>query len=146
MLTGKQDSEKLMNAALPLAEEMLKDYGEFYPYGAYMKHDGEIVHVGAKDEDTDHPKSRELIYLLREHFKEMAAKGECKAIAIVADVLVHVPSKDKKADAIQVCMEHWDGYSIEVFVPYDRTDNGEVVYSPMFAHEREREIFPSASR
>ncbi len=61
-MNAKQESEKLMNAVLPLAEKMLRQYGEFYPYGGYMRQDGTIVDVGADDPDTDRPKSRDLIY------------------------------------------------------------------------------------
>lgn len=52
-MNGKRHCEKLMNALLPLAEKMLKQYKEFYPYGGYMKPNGEIVQVGAEDEETD---------------------------------------------------------------------------------------------
>jgi hypothetical protein len=41
-MNGKKECEKLLNALLPLAERMLKEYGEFYPYGGYMKPSGEI--------------------------------------------------------------------------------------------------------
>jgi hypothetical protein len=71
-MNAKQESEKLMNAMLPLVEKMLRQYGEFYPYGGYMKPDGTIVDVGADDPDTDRPKSRDLIYVLRNSFQEMA--------------------------------------------------------------------------
>ncbi len=59
-MNGKRNCEKLMNALLPVAERMLSQYGEFYPYDGYMKPNGEIVQVGAKDEDTDYPKSKDL--------------------------------------------------------------------------------------
>jgi hypothetical protein len=32
-MNHKEDSESLLNAILPLAETMLKQYGEFYPFG-----------------------------------------------------------------------------------------------------------------
>src|SRR5437899_25574 len=44
-MNSKKDCEKLMNSVLPLAERMLRDYGEFHPYGGYMKPNGEVVHV-----------------------------------------------------------------------------------------------------
>ena len=40
MMRAKRNSEKLVNAVLPLAEKMLIQYGEFYPFGGYMKPDG----------------------------------------------------------------------------------------------------------
>jgi len=139
-MNAKQESEKLMNAMLPLAEKMLKQYGEFYPYGGCMKPDGSIVDVGADDSDTDHPKSKDLIYVLRSSFREMANTGQCKAVAIVFNTSVNLPKSDRKSDAIQVCVEHAEGYSAEVFFPYQIINN-EITYGETFAQEGKREIF-----
>src|SRR5258708_7402473 len=139
-MNTKQESERLMNAMLPLAEKMLRQHGEFYPYGGYMKPDGTIVDVGADDSDTDRPKSKDLIYVLRSSFQKMASTNQCKAVAIVFDVAVNLPESDRKSDAIQVCVEHVDGYSAEVFFPYQIINN-EIVYDQTFAQEGKHEIF-----
>jgi hypothetical protein len=139
-MNAKQESEKLINELLPLAEKMLKEYGEFYPYGGYMKLDGSIVDVGADDSDTNHPKSKDLIYVLRSSFREMASMNQCKAVAIVFNIAVSVPNSSRKSDAIQVCVEHVDGYSAEVFFPY-QIGNNEIVYGEFFAQKGKRDIF-----
>src|SRR5439155_8448416 len=102
-MNPKQDSEKLMNAMLPFVEKMLKRYGEFFPCGGYMKTDGTIVDVGVSDPDTDRPKSKDLIYVLRSSFQEMARNKQCKAAAIVFGVVIVLPESGEKSDAIQVC-------------------------------------------
>jgi hypothetical protein len=140
-MSGKSDCEKLMNAVLPIAKRMLSEFGEFYPYGGYMKPSGEIVHVGADDEETDHPKSKDLLYVLRHSFSEMAATSACKATAIVYDVRVVPPGTVEKSDAIEVCLEHVDGYSAEVFLPYEIGQGGRVTWGSMFAQQGERDIF-----
>ncbi len=129
-----------MNAVLSLAEKMLRLHGEFYPYGGYMKPDGSIVEVGADDPDTGRPKSKDLIYVLRSSFREMASMNQCKAVAIVFDVTVNMPESNRKSDAIQVCVDHADGYSAEVFFPYQIVNN-EIVYDETFAQEGKHEIF-----
>lgn len=139
-MNAKQESEKLMNAVLPLAEKMLKEYGEFYPYGGYMKPSGEIVDVGADDPDTDRPKSKDLIYVLRSSFQEMARAKQCKAVAIVFDVAVDLPGSHQKSDAIQVCVEHVNGYSAEAFFPYAIV-NKEIIYGEAFAQQGKFVIF-----
>ena len=45
----KADCETVMNFGLPLAEEMLKRHGEFLPFGAAMRPNGEILCLGAYD-------------------------------------------------------------------------------------------------
>jgi hypothetical protein len=139
-MNAKQESERLMNEILPLAEKMLREYGEFHPYGGYLKPNGEVVHVGAQDVDTDYPKARDLIYVLRSSFQELARAGQCKAVAMVFYVTVTLPESDQKSDAIQVCVEHVEGYSAEVFFPYQIV-NKEVVYGETFAQQRKHEIF-----
>jgi hypothetical protein len=139
-MNPKQEAEMLMNAILPVAEKMLKQYGEFYPYGGFMKLDGSIVHVGAADPDTDRPKSKDVLYVLWSSFREMAERNECKAVAVAFDISVALPNSGQKSDAIQVSIEHVDGYSVEVFFPY-RLTNGELIYGETLVQQGKHEVF-----
>jgi hypothetical protein len=139
-MNGKKDCEKLMTDLLPLAEKMLKEFGEFYPYGGYMKYDGEIVHIGAQDEDTDHPTSKDLIHILRDSLSQQAKARNCRAAALLFDVCIHLPGKAEKSDAIKVCLEHVDGYSADVFLPYESA-LGRLTYGDTFAQQGERQVF-----
>lgn len=47
-----------MKAVLPVAERMLRKYGEFYPYGGYMKTDGTVVIVRRRGRKNGPPKNR----------------------------------------------------------------------------------------
>jgi hypothetical protein len=138
---GKEDCEKLMNAVLPFAQKMLAEHREFYPFGGYMKPTGEIAHVGVQDADTDYPKSKDLLNLLHQSHSAMARAGECRATVIVFDVRIDLPGTNQKSDAIQVCLEHADGYSAEVFFPYKIAEDGRVAHGAMFAQEGKHEIF-----
>lgn len=140
-MNPRRESEGLMNAVLPLAERMLREYGEFYPYGGYMKPNGEIVNIGAKDEETEYPKSKDLTYVLRDFLSRLVEAGECKATVLVFDVRVNLPGTGTKGDALQVCLDHQDGYSAEVFVPYEVCEDGHVTYGETFAQEGRYEVF-----
>jgi hypothetical protein len=139
-VTAKQESENLMNNLLPVAQNMLSKYREFYPYGGYVELDGQIRHVGVKDPTTDYPQSEEMIAALEKLFLEKASACECKATAIVCDVRVKVPGSDRKCDAIQVRLDHMEGYSKEMFFPYEVVKD-EVRYGEPFAHEGRGMIF-----
>lgn len=139
-MTPKRESEILMNAVLPVAERMLKQYGEFYPYGGCMMLDGSITHIGATDSDTDRPKSKDLLFILKDSFREMASRRECKAVAIVSNVSIQLPSLGEKSDAIQVNVEHADGYTVEVFFPY-RLANAELTYGETLVQQGKHEVF-----
>ena len=49
MSNAKRESQDLMNAAIPLAERMLREHGEFFPYGAALASDGEVLSVAGYD-------------------------------------------------------------------------------------------------
>ena len=140
MATPKEESTLLMNELLPLAERMLKENGEFYPYGGYMTTDGKITHVGGKIEGTDHPKSQPIIDLLTKNFQEEARQGKYKATAIIFDVRIKPPGEEEKGDAIQVSLEHRDGYSVKVLFPYKVID-AELLFGKTFAQKGDNKIF-----
>ncbi len=139
-MTPKQESEMLMNAVLPVAERMLKEHGEFYPYGGCMMLDGSITHIGASDSDTEHPKSGDLLFVLKNSFREMASRRECKAVALVFDVSIPLPNAGEKSDAIQLSIEHAEGYSVELFFPY-RLADGELFYGETLVQQGKHEFF-----
>jgi hypothetical protein len=136
---AKQDAEKLMNSALPFAEKMLNEHGEFFPYGEAMRPSGEIVSVGA-DSGEEHPPSQELIDILKSAFKSAAAEGEYIATAIVYDSLTIPPGSEAKTDAVAVALDHRDDYSVVVFFPYALVD-GSVEFQPPFAVKGAGDIF-----
>ncbi len=139
-MNAKEESEKLMNSLLPTAHRMLSEYGEFYPYGGYVELDGQLQHVGVKDPTTEYPKSEDMITTLEELFRNMACAHECRATAIVCDVRAKPPGCSQKSDAIQVRLDHVQGYSVEVFFPY-RIVNNEVCYGEIFSYKGNGAIF-----
>ena|ERR1700744_1804800 len=139
-MNAKQDAEKLTKSVLYVADVLLKKFGEFLPYGGYMELNGRNVIVGVKDQNTEHPKSQDMLDALRSSFQQQARAKRCRAIAFVVDVTLRSPGSDRKRDAIQVGIEHRDGYAVNVFFPYEVV-NKKVVYGDRFAEQRKREIF-----
>jgi hypothetical protein len=119
---------------------MLSEYREFYPYGGYIELDGQIRHVGVKDETTEYPQSEDMIDVLENLFREKARAHDCKATAIVCDVRVKRPGSERKCDAIQVRLDHRDGYSTEVYFPYEIVQD-QVRYGETFAYGGKCAIF-----
>jgi len=75
-----------------VAQPLLSEHGEFYPFGAVMLQDGEFRHVSAKIEGDNDPQS--LIDLLTQTFQKEAGRGRLRAAGICCDVLVISPGKD----------------------------------------------------
>jgi hypothetical protein len=139
-MPAKDDCNKLLNATLPFAEQMLRKHGEFFPFGARMLPDGEIVSVAAYD--GEHPPSQNLIDILQATFKADAAEGYMVATALVYDVRIVPPRESEKCDAIALDLDHRDNYSVIVFFPYILADDGPVI-AEAFASVGEYAIFPS---
>ena len=139
MSTPKAECEQLLDALLPFAEKMLREHGEFYPYGGTMDPSGNINHSAAHD-GTSHPQSAALIDLLRAGFNEGASRGEYKATALVYDVRVVPPGSKSKTDAIAVELDHRDDYSALVYFPYT-LESGEVNFGSPFAEKGTGRVF-----
>jgi hypothetical protein len=142
-MPAKDDCNQLLNATLPFAEQMLRDHGEFFPFGAQMLPDGKIVSVAA-DDGEDHSRSQSLIDVLRAAFRAGAAEGDLLATALVYDVRVVPPGGSEKSDAIALNLDHRDNYSVRVFLPYTITD-GQPIIGDAFANGGDYSIFPSPS-
>jgi hypothetical protein len=140
-MSPKGEVEFLMNEMLPFAKKMLKEHGEFYPFGGFLRSDGSIVHVGAADPSTDHPRSVDLLDTLKRDFRRRASREGIKATALLADTLVTPPNRDAKTDAIKVLLEHKDSYCAEVFFPYRRDGRGGLEVDAPFAQEGEPSVF-----
>jgi len=142
-MRAKDDCNQLLNATLPRAEKLLREHGEFFPFGAQMLLNGEIVSVAAHSGE-EQPPSQHIIDLLLTSFKDGAQKGELIATALVSDVRVAPPGADYKSDAIAVSLDHRDSYSVTVFFPYFIAD-GELALGEAFGNVAEYAIFTSLS-
>ncbi len=141
MSDPKADCEALMNSVLPFAEQMLTTHGEFIPFGGAMRSDGQLVSTAGYD-GNEHPKSVDVIALMKEGMIAAARKGEYKATAIVYDVRVKLPSTEEKSDAIAISLNHRDNYSVVVLVPY-KIDARKLILGAAFAQKGEADIFPA---
>src|SRR6266487_4654108 len=138
-MTPKEEVEILMNEGIKFAKQMLSQHGEFLPFANALRPNGKIVDVGASD-GTEQPKSQNLIDLLIDGLRGAVSQGEYIAIAIFFDVKVSRPGDGKKVDAVQVGVEHKDGYCADVFFPYTLTQ-GDVTVDGVFAQSREAVLF-----
>ena len=139
----KADCEIVMNFGLPLVEELLKRHGEFLPFGAVMRPNGEIVCLGAYD-GREVPSLAgsftELIRTLKDAFVAGARRQEYMATALFYEVGVALSSSSERQDAVAVSLNHRDGYSVIVLLPYTIAD-GDVVYDTPHAQPGEADIF-----
>jgi hypothetical protein len=141
---GKSDCEALLAEFLPFAEKMLKDCGEFLPFGGRMNPDGITVWEGASNGE-ENPRSTDLIEILRSAHKDLAMRQNIRAAVIVYDVRIVPPKCITKQDAIAIELDHKLGYSAIVYYPYVLSDDLELALEPPFKHRSENATFSGCS-
>ena len=112
-----EDLHRLVDDLLPFAEKMLREHKEFLPFGGHMKPDGEIVWEGASNGE-ELPLSQDLIDILHDSHRAMAAQHLIKACAVLYDIRTTPPGKSKKQDAICAAADSIDGRSVHFVFPY----------------------------
>jgi hypothetical protein len=115
---------ELLAYCMDFAQTKLRDSGEFYPFGAVLSPDGEVLAVGV-DDGNEHPKAQEIYHLLTRAFVSEAKSGKIFGAALASDVDVpeqsdvDVPEQyeSPSRDALRVRLET-EGFARLVYVPY----------------------------
>jgi len=135
------DFDKLREFLLPFAQNSLARHGEFFPFGAVVKTNGELS-PQAFMHDNERPSSKEVIAMLYTVFCQQAAAGELTAIGICFNAPVIPPGKTDKVDAICLQLEHRQGESVKLCLPYHRSWF-KLKYDTLYATETKNIVFQS---
>jgi hypothetical protein len=137
-----EDFQSILDANFPFVENLLKEYGEFYPLACSITINGKVEQVlleeyNSVDAENDFPNTTSLISELK---KELRWKrNEFVAIAIFYDVRI----KERKTDAVAVFIEHKEKKQAYTFYyPYELINNN-LVFSESWKVIEEMEIFNS---
>ena len=141
----KEQAEALMKSGLPIAQAKIAGSADFDAFGAVMTKDGAIEPVSPPSE-TEQNAALDPIDLLEKGFRARAGSGELRATAIFVSARVQPPDEAGTTDAIEVLIEHREGYCANVFYPYARAEDGTVSYRAPFAVPRDGTIFGSCSK
>jgi hypothetical protein len=130
----KRDLHRLINHLVDTAETFLTQMeGEFYPFGAVIQSNGELIPVGYWD-GNERPLSAPMIEALKRNFEERAAKKEIIAYAITYDSLARPSADAEKSDTIVI--DYFDTRTnqlTEYYYPYKLAKNHEVVFGEPWA-------------
>jgi hypothetical protein len=135
----------LLTYCIDFATTMLKDSGEFHPFGAVLDPSGEVRAVGAYNGE-EHPRGSELYELLSGAFADEASAGKIMGAALAANVDVPAQFDSPLRDAVRVTLEA-SGYSRLIYWPYKIERKGflkrqsDVQFGDPFAVEMEPQFF-----
>ena len=139
-----EEIDALLNAVLPLAQQMLGKYGEFYPLGASMNTQGEVGLVGVMPE-SEFPQAQEIIDLLLAQLLDDASNKLIHGSVICFSGSAIPPGETEKRDAICAHLEHASGICVAAFLPYRKEISGQVTYGELFAGNLKPQIFVKIS-
>ena len=125
------DLDALIDTLLPVAQNLLARYGEFHPFGAFMRSDGTIELVAGYD-GTDQPSNENLIEILLGTLRTEARGGELRAGGICVRVRATPPDGSARTHAARLNLEHVSGAAVEVYLPYRRTIFRRFRYGDLF--------------
>ena len=135
------EAERLLAPNLELARGLLQDGGELRPFAAAITDEGKIQHLAGIPGGAT-LRAGEVVALLERSLRDQAQTAPYRAAAIVADVRMEVDGEDDPQPALQISLEHRDGYCVEVLFPYRRDpDDGTIALLPPLAAPRQGRIF-----
>ena len=137
---AESELEQLLNAVIPFAQQMLSKHGEFNPFAAAVSREGRLKFIGIPPHEQNKI-TEDLIDRLRETLIIGASKGDYRATGICSDVSVAVTDDGEKSDAVRISLEHLDGQSMNVFLPYRMDPAGEIEYGEIFASVTDPVVF-----
>ena len=135
---AQDDLDGLLDAVLPFSQEMLGRHGEFFPYGATVTVGGEVRMLAAAGEG-ERPASNQLLDTLYSSARSTSAL--IRAAAFVSAVRF---SGSAPGDAIRVELEHREGASLVVLLPF-RRDRGAVEYGDLSAQAGDHRVWTGSA-
>jgi hypothetical protein len=121
---AQADLDGLLSAVLPFAQQQLEKRDGFLPFGATVSTDGELRMTAA--DVGEHPGSLAVLDALYAGVR--TASNSTRAAAFVVDV------KAGGGDAIRVELEHVEGPTMAILMPYARSRfRGTITYAELQA-------------
>lgn len=136
-MTPKEQVERIFEDMLQFARKMLVEHGEFHPFGVCLASTGDMVHTGVQMDGGGDADRMKLLQLALQERKDCAI-----AYGVASNVWLP-QSDDVGFDAVQVFLEHRDGYCADVFCPYDLSRDDPLIVAEIFAQRGDPVFFSS---
>jgi hypothetical protein len=139
MSDAQAESEELVNAVLPHAEQMLIAHGEFLPFGGAITLDGDIAQLAVGEEHRD-SSMEAVVEELKSKLRSGAGTNTYRATALVFPIHAQLPGAEEDTDAVAIALDHQANFSVVLIIPYLLSD-GAVEFGDAVAQQGEHEIF-----
>jgi hypothetical protein len=141
---NRDDLNRLLNALIPYAQQMLNQQAQFLPFAGAIGATGEVEVIGGYPGDHVST-SKDVRDLLLEGLQQGARDGKYRATGLCCDMRMRRVEGEEPTEAISILLEHADGTVIMIYLPYVRQPNGHVEYGEMYGAAAEARVFPPAA-
>jgi hypothetical protein len=126
---ARVESDAVVRAALPVAQEMLLAHGEFAPFGMGLTSGNEVVDIAASPA-RDRADPGDPVSLLRQALSDAMRNGQVRATVLVYEARLIVPPSKTAVDAIAVALAHRENHAAVIVYPYEFRDGRVVLGEP----------------
>ena len=138
LIRAKLESEELLNDGLAIARALLVKDGQFQPFASGLTGEREVERVAGVSRGER--SSREIVQLLEKSLRGEADERNYRAIAIVSDVRFEMEGDPEPKAAVQVTLEHREGYCVNVIARYTRVKEA-IEFDRLMASPRTGRVF-----
>jgi hypothetical protein len=112
----RAETEAVVRAVLPVAQEMLLAHGEFAPFGMGLANGNEVVDI-APPPARDRGDPADPVSLLRQGLADAMRSGSVRATALAYEARINLPG-NTTGDGIAIALAHRDNFAAIVVYPY----------------------------
>lgn len=117
---AQADLDGLLGAALQLAQHLLGQNHEFYPFAAAITSAGDLEMIAGRPSDTSDDKPSSAVVLASCEGVLHSRRPELRAAALITDV------RTPNGEAVRIDLEHLEGTALQILLPYTRYRLGRV--------------------
>ena len=129
----QQDLDELLGQLAVLAKALLTRNGEFFPFGATIGKRGKFALITPVPE-SDAPTAHDVVDAILSEL--LGSRETIRACGIAA-----MAETESGADAVRIELEHAEGSSLVIALPYARGDFGAFAYGDMEARRVARRVW-----
>lgn len=140
-LPHRDDLDRIFALLLPQAKGLLEQHdGRFLPVGASLDVTGGL-HASMAMRGQQDVQPRELVERMVDDFRALSKSGRLRACGVCYDAHIEQTGKTGAVDAIATWLEHKDGESVVIYVPYRRCAPHQFEYGTLIAADSPRRIW-----
>ncbi len=135
---ARSDLDGLLTAALRIAQQHLAEAAEFEPFVLVVGADGRMLAAEIDRSQLEkHPESEEVVEAATAQLVGLAASVRATALTL------NTRLSKERSDAVEVRLEHRDGVSLLVLLPYRRPKfGGRTEYGEVRTFRGAHEVWP----